>query len=261
MCQHKLAVDPVVRQQRGAFRVAMASAVGGPLSNDDVSRLVPHRSLAVICDGLESNRGNRIASQIAASTFVDTVLRAEGMGGIPLMEAAIAAADQVVCGASLVQEGKDSMRASLVGAFPFGEQVIVGTVGRSRAVLVSHEGVQVGVTHSAFDAVAGGAIGSSAAIGSIAAIRPRRDQVLVLCSDGLSALVDDGTLAMMTMWHYRRGDLANLAEHLVDAAVNRETGEAVTVVVAGLLNAAPREDTSPTPCLRLVPSDGPSADA
>lgn len=225
-------------------RAAVTDAGRRRRRNEDAYVLAP--PLFAVADGMGGAQAGEIASQIAASALRD----ATEHGGEDAVVALIQEANRRVYEAAVSDEAHSGMGTTMTVALVENGAVRIGHVGDSRAYRV-REGTleQLTEDHSLVaELVRSGRLSQEEAdvhpqrsvITRVLGADPdvdvdtfsvdaRPGDVFVLCSDGLTAMVDDETILELVEGH--RGDLEGAARALVDAA-NRGGGEDnITVVV------------------------------
>jgi serine/threonine protein phosphatase PrpC len=128
--------------------VAALSDVGSVRSNNEDSfGYDPERHVYVICDGMGGMAAGEVASQLAVSTFLQTVAAATTPIEITLHQAITAANDAVHNAGQLPQHR--GMGTTLVAAAIDGTKLIIGNVGDSRAFMLQNgQCMQLTVDHS-----------------------------------------------------------------------------------------------------------------
>ena len=252
-------------QNVGGNRLAMAD--GGPAvttlgHQSDVGRVRRHNEdsyalrddlgLWIVADGM----GGAAAGETASAIVVEVVAR-EVAGGAPL-EAAIAEANRSILDAVRAGEGRRGMGSTVVAARVAGSAYDVVWVGDARAYLwagglkrLSHdhsrvqELVDAGLIteaearshphRSVITRVLGGPDGTAAAPERVSgSLNP--GEGLLLCSDGLTAEVEDEEIARVLsegMTDVAAGQRA--VDRLVARALEEGGSDNVTVVLIGLL--------------------------
>lgn len=208
----------------------------------------------VVCDGMGGERGGNVASEIAARTFVEMLLRdvSSGTTGRQLravMTCAAAAANAAVYDAAKGDEELSGMGTTLVAAVIFGQDAVIIHAGDSRAYLLRDDLLtQVTTDHTFVQAlVSRGDITPQAA-----AEHPQRHYItravgvapevefdftdcaleagdcLLLCSDGLYNEVPEQELAALAAVAARHGSV----DGLIQRANENGGGDNITAVLA-----------------------------
>ncbi|MDQ3341551.1 MAG: protein phosphatase 2C domain-containing protein [Myxococcota bacterium] len=220
--------------------------------------------LLVVCDGMGGVDGGEIASELAAK-----VLWRE-MKGTPatrdpevfarLLRRAVRVANHDVHAMARREPGLRGMGTTLSAAGVVGDRVVVATVGDSRAYILRN-GALVQVTrdqslHSALIAAghnedeaasAGGAILQALGVGtdvepSLSIIELRKNDRVLLCSDGLHGLVGDPALALLLSDPHTVAESVKLLVAAARAAGGTDNITAIVCEVAGDRLVSPRDD-------------------
>ena len=203
--------------------------------------------LWIVADGMGGHAGGEIASRIAVDTAIASF--AEGDGDLAgRLRAAIVAANRAVLNAAQQDRALTGMGTTAVAIAVAGESVCVANVGDSRAYRIRRARIeQLTRDHSVVaELVRRGHLSEDEAM-----LHPRRHEVLrslgfewdldvdvepaeaaagdtfLLCSDGLSGVVDDAEIASLCA--KRRP--SDAARALVDAANARGGPDNITVQV------------------------------
>jgi protein phosphatase len=225
--------------------------------NEDSLLIAPDLGLYAVADGMGGHRGGDVASRLACETFVAAIRRhgpASGRGGEKPLEAAVAAANDAVLkesgrSASVAGMGTTLSAISLAGSRESG-RAWLAQVGDSRIYLMSPRGLDQ-VTDDQTVAMARVRRGEltveaakvsgtwhilTQALGIRPAIEPALSEIAVaearailLCSDGLSEMVEDDEIEGLLIRH--AGDPAAAARALVAAALDGGGVDNVTAVV------------------------------
>lgn len=213
----------------------------------------PDVALCLVCDGMGGAKAGNVASRLAVDTFMQTARaqtvdqwRAEPEA---LLNFAAEQANQAVQFRSGIDVGCRGMGTTIVAALVLGAQAYLLNVGDSRAYLVREDGIQrITRDHSVVeDLVTRGDITPeqarqhpqknliTRALGAEKALRPdlyrqtlESGDVLLLCSDGLSNLMDDQELLYEVI---HGGDMETCCQRLLNIALNRGAPDNVTVVL------------------------------
>lgn len=241
------------------MRVGVKTDVGRVRStNEDRYAVLPY--LLAVADGM----GGVQAGEIASEMVIDVLSTASYRGKDPeagLAEAVTRANELVYAKAS----GRDEYRGmgtTVTAVLIVGERAAVAQVGDSRAYLIRDGEIKrLTQDHSLVgELLRNGSITPEEAMwhpqrnlltraigtGSTVSIDTARinlafDDVLVLCTDGLSSLVDDQEIKEQVM-HY--GDPQRAAEALVDLANARGGNDNTTVIVAHMLPPVLSQESS-----------------
>jgi protein phosphatase len=211
-------------------------------------------AIFVVCDGMGGARAGNVASSMAVDCFMESASRlADGdvdeAGLKSGLENAISTANTAVYGKSADDFNCAGMGTTLVAAVVSRNQCVVANIGDSRAYKITGDGItQVTRDHSVVeDMIDRGDITRPAArdhpkknlitraLGTTAGESPdiftpelRDGESLLLCSDGLSNIVDEREIFYETA--YGR-DIKESCERLVGLALARGAPDNVTVVL------------------------------
>lgn len=219
-----------------------------------MEELDKHSLLCVVCDGMGGAKSGNIASSLAVDVFVQEIKRTwtAGMDREHLdrmLFSAVKLANFTVYDQSRQFEEFTGMGTTLVAALVHNKTVTVVNVGDSRAYCIGREGIrQLTVDHSLVQMmVARGeltpeqarnypgknlitrAIGTEPVVsGDIFHQSVSRGDCLLLCSDGLSNIIDEQEI-LFEVVHGQ--DKQRCCQSLLDIAKNRGAPDNVTSVL------------------------------
>jgi protein phosphatase len=207
--------------------VAYRTEVGHVRSrNEDALLARPERGLLAVADGLGGHPAGDVAS-MAAITSLDQASLSGDSTEDELRAAATQAHEAVLAAAD--EPGRAGMGTTVVVAALAGDKARILHVGDSRAYLLDPDGALHLLTR---DHGMGGFL--TQALGLDHEIHPDVAEVacppgsrLLLCSDGLTNMVDDAALARLL----GDGDAQHACDALVSAALDNGGIDNVTVVV------------------------------
>ena len=219
-----------------------------------VEELGDDQLLLMVCDGMGGARAGNVASQLAVRVFGDTVL--DGLGGPEgsadpeaLLNHAVEQADRAVSERAESDPDCLGMGTTLVAALVLNGKCRVVNIGDSRAYLVSEEGIrQITRDHSLVeDLVQRGEITHdqarfhpqknliTRALGAGEEAKADLYEVpcapgsfLLLCSDGLSNVVDDQELLYEII---HGGEPDDCCQRLLDTVLSRGAPDNMTAVL------------------------------
>ena len=211
-------------------------------------------ALCVVCDGMGGAKAGNVASELACTTFVEEF----HMALKPTMNAkairsalrqAVKEANRKVFEKSRSSPDYYGMGTTLVGGLITSERAIIANVGDSRAYLADTEGIQR-ITHDhsvVEDLLLRGELNAeqarnhpsknliTRALGTeeevlcdIFTLELRPGDYILLCSDGLSNMVDDQEL-LYELMHSRED--SDVCQRLVDIANERGGPDNITLAV------------------------------
>ena len=210
--------------------------------------------LCVVCDGMGGAKSGNVASSLAADVFVNEICsnyhgNMEERDVEEMLCRAIKLANFTVYDQAREVEDFAGMGTTMVAAFVRGEQVTVANVGDSRAYIIDSNGIRLVTTdHSVVQMMVqrGELLPEQAkqypgknlitrAIGTEAVVqcdlfseKLGREDVLLLCTDGLSNLLDDQEILFEVV---HRPDRQDCCWRLLDIAKNRGAPDNVTCVL------------------------------
>ena len=218
-----------------------------------VEQLDRNSLLCVVCDGMGGAKSGNVASSLAADVFVQEVKRS--WTGNPdedkaeaMLRGAVKLANFTVYDQSMQFEEFSGMGTTLVAALIHGKQVTVINVGDSRAYLVNRDGIRRLTTdHSLVQMMVERgelapelarnypgknfitrAIGTEPMVESDTFhLTVERGDCLLLCSDGLSNMLDDQEILFEVAHGINR---QYCCQRLLDIAKNRGAPDNVTSV-------------------------------
>ncbi len=210
--------------------------------------------LCVVCDGMGGARSGNIASSLACDVFQQTVKAGwrSGLGSEEvdeLLRQAVKLANYTVYDQAKEFEAFTGMGTTLVAALIMGKQVTLVNIGDSRAYYITAEEVrQVTVDHSIVQLMVlrgeltaeqarsypgknliTRAVGTEPAVEcDVYHLELEGEAHLLLCSDGLSNLVEEQELLFEVVHEQNRQDCC---QRLVDIAKNRGAPDNVTCIL------------------------------
>ena len=249
LTQHAAATDPGRRRRR----------------NEDAYVVQP--PLFAVADGMGGAQAGEVASQLAASALEGR--DSDGLDGTRRIDALIQEANRRIYDRASTDPSASGMGTTMTVALVDGMTVAIGHVGDSRAYLVRGEQMeQLTEDHSLVnELVKSGKLSAeeahahpqrsviTRAVGTDPdvdvdgfTIEAEEGDVFLICSDGLSDMVEDEEI--LELVHQNRDDLNKAVKSLVQAA-NRGGGEDNITAVAFRISsaAANLEDTVAMPAI------------
>lgn len=225
--------------------------------NQDKYAIVPFgrdRTLLVVCDGMGGARSGNVASSLAAEVFTDEVRKAQkavmGTEKIQqMLQNAAAAANTAVYRLSQSCIDYEGMGTTLVAAYIQKELAVVINIGDSRAyhftsshvrrITRDHSFVELlvergEVTQEQAKTYPGKnvitrAVGTEPEVrGDLYVQTVRKDESILLCSDGLSNVMADQEMLFEVAHGIQKSDCC---ERLLEIAKNRGAPDNVTIVL------------------------------
>lgn len=219
-----------------------------------IEQLDKNAVLCVVCDGMGGAKAGNIASSLAADVFVEEIRRTWS-GGMDqkridsMLQDAVKLANFTVYDQGKQFEEFSGMGTTLVAALIKGTEATVVNVGDSRTYLINAAGIRrVTVDHSLVEVMVqrGELTAEEArnypgknyitrAIGTEGAVQcdlyhvdVERGNCLLLCTDGMSNLVDEQEILFEVIHGVKR---EHCCQHLLDIAKNRGAPDNVTSVL------------------------------
>lgn len=241
----------------GAKLVSAAASGPEPVafgSCTDVGRVREHNEdslfvappLFVVADGMGGHAAGEVASELAIQTISDL---APAYPNGPMLGMAVETANQAVYNAAQENERRSGMGTTVTAAMVMGGRLVIAQVGDSRAYLLSRGTLQQ-LTHDhslMAEMIDAGQITPeearvhpkrnyiTRALGTSPTVRPDLYELnvsagdrLLLCSDGLSGMIDDDAIKQL-LTTFR--DPQTCAEQLVVAANEAGGHDNITAVV------------------------------
>jgi serine/threonine protein phosphatase PrpC len=225
-------------------------------NNEDYYVLAPEIGLYVVADGMGGAQAGEHASKLAAETVHRTVAEANSATPETLLKA-FEEANRRVLEAASADVHLEGMGTTLVAALEAGEELLIASVGDSRAYICENEqllvitedqtwvhevGRRLGLDEATLKShpmrhVLTMAIGVSAQLRvHTYALKPAAGTQLLLCSDGLHGVVSEETIfqALST-----DGELQNKCHSLVDSARTAGGPDNITTVLLRVRNGQP----------------------
>lgn len=203
--------------------------------NEDSFRTSDYHRAAVLADGMGGHRAGDVASATACDEALARI--ASSAGGAPraVVKAAIEAAHAAVLSGAV--GGRAGMGCTIVVALFSPGSVCVGHVGDSRAYLVSGKRLRrLTKDHSTLmPGVLSKAVGHEGGDEpDVSEVTLAEGDAVMLCSDGLTGMLDDGEIAaeLAPRWRTSAGWMEASARALVAAANAAGGSDNVTVVLA-----------------------------
>ena len=240
-------------RNKEAFRTpeiyASRSDVGNVREHNEDS-FIAQAPLFVVADGMGGHEAGEVASEIAIRTMADNVPPTPDAEALAY---AVVMANEAVLRGAQDGTGRPGMGTTMTAALVYDDQLVIAQVGDSRAYLL-HEGALQRITrdHSLVaDLVEQGRLTEeearvhpqrsviTRALGSDPHMQPDTYRMrvepgdrLLLCSDGLSSMIDDASIEAILGFN---PDPTAACDALVDEALAAGGLDNVTVIVVDLL--------------------------
>ena len=200
--------------------------------NQDSYAIVPFgrdRVLMIVCDGMGGAKSGNVASSLAVEVFTDEVRRTQRPGMTPekaaaMLRSALELSNSAVYEQSQLSDDFTGMGTTLVAAWISRDLVAYmverGELTQEQAKL--HPGKNV-ITR---------AVGTEPEVeGDVFTCRLRRDECILLCSDGLSNEMADQEMLFEVVHGLSKSDCC---QRLLHIAKNRGAPDNVTVTLAAV---------------------------
>ena len=207
-------------------------------------------AVAVVCDGMGGVAGGSIASSVAVETYIRTL----SDSGHPdqAVRAAVMAANSAIRQRAAGHPELRSMGTTLVSALVKGDRVLISNVGDSRAYVINQKGIrQITRDHSVVQMM----VDRGELTPEMAKVYPGKNLItravgtemtvlcdifrqelskgdfLLLCSDGLSNLMDDQEILFEVVHGVNK---ERCCKRLLDIAVSRGSPDNVTSILVSV---------------------------
>jgi protein phosphatase len=222
-------------------------------NNEDCYLLLPQRGLFIVADGMGGAQAGEHASKLAVETVASFIQSADienaGPSGAETLFQAFREANLQVMNAASSDLALEGMGTTLVAALESGLELLVASVGDSRAYLFDgrelisitedqtwvHEvGRRLGIDEVSLKThpmrhVLTMAIGVSPELRVHSyTVQPRSGEVILLCSDGLHGVVEPNTISGALAGN---GSLESKCWKLIDAAKQAGGPDNITAVL------------------------------
>ena len=223
----------------------------------EICQLDKNHLLCVVCDGMGGAKSGNIASSLAVDVFSQEIQRTwtpnmEWDKADQMMKSAVKLANFTVYDQARQFEEFDGMGTTLVAAFIRGRKVSVVNVGDSRAYRISQNGIrQITKDHSVVQMMVDRgeltpeaakrypgknlitrAVGTeSSVVCDVFRQELNRGDFLLLCSDGLSNLMDDQEILFEVVHGVNK---ERCCKRLLDIALSRGCPDNFTCVLVSL---------------------------
>jgi PPM family protein phosphatase len=204
-------------------------------NNEDYYLLAPEKGLYVVADGMGGAQAGERASKLAVDTLAGFIERS-GQAGAEMLAEAFQEANNQVMNAASNDVNLEGMGTTLVAALEAGPEILIASVGDSRAYVYQgdeligitedqtwvHEvGRRLGIDETSLRShpmrhVLTMAIGVSPELRVHSyALKPQAGAEVLLCSDGLHGVVEEGVIAEALAGN---GSLESKCRKLIEAA-------------------------------------------
>ena len=209
-------------------------------------------NLFIVADGMGGHNAGDTASRMCVEVVVSQIEKSTKVTPIGILEQAVAAANETVYDASLEDVALYGMGTTLVGTVVFGDTAYVINVGDSRLYAFRDTLKQVTVDHSLVEEmVQSGKLQKEAirthpnkniitrALGTNRTVKAdcfeievREPDVLLLCSDGLTNMLEDDRIESIIKQY--KNDMKKAGEVLIEEANEAGGKDNISVVLVRL---------------------------
>ncbi|MFZ8932784.1 MAG: Stp1/IreP family PP2C-type Ser/Thr phosphatase [Bacteriovoracaceae bacterium] len=183
--------------------------------NQDSILVEEDSNLYVVADGMGGHKGGEVASQLAVKEISNFFKNGNNSDPESSLSAAICKANSSIFTAAQADENLNGMGTTVVGLLFHGTQVYIGNVGDSRAYLINKDNIyQLTRDHSLVNEklnlglytreqaekdpnknILARSCGIAADVSlDIFSYKVKKNDFFILCSDGLSGLVEDNLI-------------------------------------------------------------------
>lgn len=193
-------------------------------------------NLFIVADGMGGHRAGDYASRLCVNKILEAVEKTSMTTPVSIFDEAIEYANRAVYGEAADNEEYEGMGTTLVGAVLYDKTLYVANIGDSRLYVLSDRLRQITEDHSLVEEmVKNGEIRKdearshpnkniiTRALGTTKNVVPdyfelelKKNDIVLLCSDGLTNMVEDEEIAFILKQH--QGDLKGAGERLVAKA-------------------------------------------
>jgi len=208
----------------------------------------PLPNLFIVADGMGGHKAGDYASRRATELIVESVKNSDKISPVRTIMEAVETANEHIFREALAKEEYSGMGTTCVVATIIDDILYVGNVGDSRLYIVDRDITQVTKDHSLVEEmvrvgqldpkkarnhpdknIITRAVGAGADIKvDFFDVRVKKGDIILMCSDGLSNMVDDETIRITIE---REDDVAAKAEALIKKANNNGGRDNIAVVI------------------------------
>ena len=220
-------------------------------NNEDYSRIDPEMGLYVLADGMGGAKAGERASRLAVDTVSESILNAQNRDSQALL-VAVEEANRRVLNAAANDPELEGMGTTLVAALEVGDELLIASVGDSRAYLLDHSGFRAITEDQSWVNEVGRPLGLdettlrnhpmrhvlTMAIGASGpltvncySVALETGSLVLMCSDGLHGVVDAGELQRILEAGRNGAPLEEVCGHLIEAAKAAGGPDNVTVIL------------------------------
>jgi protein phosphatase len=221
-------------------------------NNEDYSRIDPEMGLYVLADGMGGAKAGERASRLAVDTVSESILKAQSRDSQALL-VAVEEANRRVLDAAANDPALEGMGTTLVAALEVGDELLIASVGDSRAYLLDRGGFRAITEDQSWVNEVGRPLGLNEealrthpmrhvltmAIGAGVAleinyyhdIRLEPGDMLLMCSDGLHGVVEEQRIVAILRGGAPNQPLEEKCRELIEAARGAGGPDNITAVL------------------------------
>jgi len=205
-------------------------------------------NLFIVADGMGGHNAGDFASLCAVKTMVDVIKISESKDPEELLDKAIKEANRIIITKSKEDKSFEGMGTTVVACSIYPDYMVVANVGDSRLYVIGKEINQITKDHSLVEEmvrmgemdrvsarehpdkhIITRAVGVSSALDvDFFRIRLAKTDNVLLCSDGLTNMVDDDTIRLIVR---SQRDVAEKTEKLIGEANHNGGNDNISVIV------------------------------
>lgn len=205
-------------------------------------------NLFIVADGMGGHKAGDLASRFSVETFVKQISEADGDNPVTIISDAIKYVNSQLLELAATSEDYTGMGTTFVAATIIGNSVYVANVGDSRLYVMSDELRQITRDHSVVEEMVSKGIidreqarhherkneitraigGSEDVMADFFEIEVKESDVIFMCSDGLSNMVEDSQIA--TVLSGKR-TISEKAHTLVDSANEHGGRDNISLII------------------------------
>jgi sec-independent protein translocase protein TatC len=223
--------------------------------NQDVFGVFPELSMAIVADGMGGRPKGEVASKMAMDAICEFLRNEKGensmlLADLSLLHKAIVYANQQVFNEAIENTACRGMGTTVVAMLVYGEEVLVGFAGDSRAYLhrdgvlkqitedhsVTNEYIRAGVitreqakTHPLRHVISRGVGVEPTVSPETFKASAQAGDIFLLCTDGLSNMIEAETMSAILTQH--KENLSIALENLIEGAKAAGGKDNITVVL------------------------------
>ncbi len=205
-------------------------------------------NLFIVADGMGGHKAGDLASRYTVETFIQEVKNSDEKNPISIIESAISVANKALMAKARESIDYDGMGTTLVVATIVDDSIYIANVGDSRLYLINNEIQQITRDHSLVEEmVSMGELDKESArfhekkniitraigadpmlIADFFEVEYAKGDIILMCSDGLSNMIDDADIRKIVN---EGTELSDIANKLIEVANNNGGKDNIAVVL------------------------------